>query len=151
MKLILKRSQSQKRGFFGGGKGMNFTLKAVVELTPEERGLLDTYKADDTIIATYQIRGSGESRDIDITAGRLIQGFESPEDLTFHQLLDLETDIKESTGMFKKLLNIMKTFDGKGEPIIASPAEAMALGFVDKVCELGKAGSAGMKVAVWNT
>ncbi len=44
MKLVIHRSQADKKGMLGGHKGVAFTLATRLELTSEERELLDHYK-----------------------------------------------------------------------------------------------------------
>jgi hypothetical protein len=45
MKLLIKRDQKAQAGMFGGHKGMSFVLSYRVELTPEEKALVEKYKA----------------------------------------------------------------------------------------------------------
>lgn len=45
--------------------------------------------------------------------------------------------------------DILKTLDGRAAPIIANPDEAKTLGFIEDICELGKSGVNGMRVAIW--
>ena len=44
MKLYIRRNQEEKKGLFGGHKGMTFLLSCRVELSSEESSLIEKYK-----------------------------------------------------------------------------------------------------------
>lgn len=44
MKLYIRRDQEEQKGFFGGSKGMSFSLNCRLELDGTEKQLVEKYK-----------------------------------------------------------------------------------------------------------
>ncbi|MEA3417111.1 MAG: hypothetical protein U9R02_13350, partial [Thermodesulfobacteriota bacterium] len=57
MKLTIRRDQSAKKGLFGGHKGMNFSLFCRVEISQEERELINKYKVQDHVLTWREYEG----------------------------------------------------------------------------------------------
>ena len=56
MKLIVKRDQADRKGVFGGHKGMNFLLAFRVELTSAEQELVTQYRTEREMIAFIPLK-----------------------------------------------------------------------------------------------
>jgi len=54
MKLIIRRNQADVKGLFGGHKGVRFSLYAQVQISDEEKALIN-YKVGDYILAEYEL------------------------------------------------------------------------------------------------
>ena len=107
MKLILRRNQSEKRGLFGGHKGMLFDLSARVELEPAEKQLVDKYKVEDLWLTTVD---KGDDED-NISVSRLLNGY----NITLQSVtgvMKAERQIKEGCVQFRALLTLMAQFGG---------------------------------------
>ena len=50
MKLRIRRDQAEKKGIFGGHKGMRFSLSCRVEISEEEEKLIEKYKVNDYVL-----------------------------------------------------------------------------------------------------
>lgn len=128
MKLVLRRDQREKKGIFGGHKGMDFYLYAQVRLDREEQGLFDRLKVSDVTLVSHpvEIRRDGKWVTINrhITAGDLLRGWEHSE-LGFEviELFKLEADIKTACQNFKILLEKMRTFGGEEVIDVELPKE----------------------------
>ena len=110
MKLVIKRSQKERKGVFGGHKGMTFLLSCRVELTPEEHGLVTKYKAEKELLAGLPIGEGGTP--VPIYIDTLLAGYSHEcEDVT--SLLESEDKIKRACEGFKTLLAVMASFGGE--------------------------------------
>ena len=113
MKLILRRKQNEKKGMFGGNKGVQFLLYAKAELTSDESELVKRYQAEDHIVAEYTgLSGTTEFEET-ITVGALMNGYETDAVYKVTEMLTLEDKIKDSCTTFKKLLDVCKSFGGE--------------------------------------
>lgn len=112
MKLVIKRDQQDKKGFFGGHKGVGFTLKCHVDLTPLESELIARYKAGDTLVAECKRRVGKETFDENLTVDRLVRGviFDCDD---VGNLMANEEEIKRACKNFKLFLAVMATFGGE--------------------------------------
>lgn len=108
MKLHIRRGQDERRGFFGGSKGMSFALSARIELSAEERALVEKYKQWDVWVyldketeraTPWTLKDMQESRTI------TRNGVE--------ELLKAEGQLKNACGNLKALLSVMASFDGE--------------------------------------
>lgn len=107
MKLILCRNQQEKKGLFGGHKGMAFELSYRLELTPEEQALIRTYKA-----GSHPILVTEGNPPLSETVEDLLQGVtQVVDDVT--TLVHNERELKEACRQFKTLLQVMATFGGE--------------------------------------
>ncbi len=114
MKLIICRNQADKTGLFGGHKGVNFQLSAKVELTENERSLVQKYKAEDTVLNT--IGPDLEKLKLKspfITMANLMGGWDTANVTDVGLLLDLEELIKDACQTFKNYLEVMASFGGE--------------------------------------
>lgn len=109
MKLTIKRDQSAKKGFFGGHKGMTFSLYCKVEISPEEQGLIDKYKVNEHVLTWRQ----GDNGQVPgITVRNLVDGH-TTEIQDVATLLNNEDVIKGACQDFKNLLLVMASFGGE--------------------------------------
>jgi hypothetical protein len=111
MKLILRRNQSEKRGLIRS-KGMEFTLYAKVDLSPEEESLVSTYTVEDYIVGNYE---AGKKREFNFTVDvkSLMNGYTTVEVDDVYVLTEFERQIKESCGRMKTLLGVLESFGGE--------------------------------------
>jgi hypothetical protein len=109
MKLIISRDQLAKKGLFGGHKGMMFSLMCRVEISPEERALIDTYRVHNHALTW---RETSQGREPGVTVNDLISGktYEIDDVTT---LLHNEEVIKGACQDFKNLLLVMASFGGQ--------------------------------------
>jgi len=109
MKLIIRRDQP--KGFFGGTK---FLVEARVELTPEEKALIEKYKLDDEPL--FEKESKVGILTMSPTVKKLVKGisFKIPN---LNLILDYEEGIKSACKNLKSYLEVAKTFDG-GEEVI---------------------------------
>ena len=110
MKLIIKRSQAAEKGLFGGHKGMKFLLSCRGELSPEEQDLIKKYKAENELLAVFELEGSKAPHILSISA--LVEG-RNYECKDVGNLLEVEGKIKTACENFKTLLTVMRTFGGE--------------------------------------
>lgn len=109
MKLIIRRNQAAKKGVFGGHKGMKFSLECRVELTDQERAIVDQYKVNDHVL-TWRNNSGQEVPGLLISS--LVRGTtQEVDDVT--TLLSNEEVIKGACANFRALLEVMATFGGE--------------------------------------
>ena len=112
MKLIIRRNQADVKGLFGGHKGVRFSLYTKAEITNEEKALIDRYKADDYVLASYKRSYKNAPIEFDLSVNNLING-KTIEIDNIQTLLDLEEEIKNGCRNLKNLLLVMSTFGGE--------------------------------------
>ena len=93
MKLIIRRNQADVKGFFGGHKGVRFSLYAQVRISDEEKALIDRYKVGDYILAEYELRLGRDIVRFTWSVNDLIRG-KSVETDDIATLLKLEESVK---------------------------------------------------------
>jgi len=120
MKLYIRRMQSEKKGLFGGHKGMAFKLFAKVELLESDREIVEKYKLGDYVVARYKIPNPKIDKshpepffERRIITRALINGTETDEVPDVRELLNLEEDIKAGCRGMKELLRIAPSFGGE--------------------------------------
>jgi len=113
MKLTIKRSQADVKGFFGGHKGVSFSLSGRCEISPNERSLVEKYKVGDYVLAQYQKQGKGEEpMNLNITVNGLLAGT-TVETGDIKTLRELENSMKLGCSNLKELLGVMASFGGE--------------------------------------
>lgn len=119
MKLIIERNQRELKGMLGKSKGIVFTLKTTVELSPEEKALVDKYKLYEHALTT---RGAEGQEVPGVTVWGLMNSeVQEVKDVT--TLLNNERVQKDACKSFKILLHVMSTFGGREEIEIKLPSE----------------------------
>jgi hypothetical protein len=109
VKLIINRSQTDKKGMLGGHKGVDFTLRYRLELTDEERALVDKYKLHFYPL-TWGTTSTGERRPND-TISSMIEGrSQTLTDVT--TLIGNEEVIKNACDQLPPLFAIARSFGG---------------------------------------
>lgn len=106
MRLIIERSQADKKGILGGHKGVAFTLLTHVEFDERERQLLDHYKMWEYSLFT---RGSGQ---LPVTIRNLTDGDLQTVD-NVEVLLNNENIVKRSLDQVPPLLSVLGSFGGR--------------------------------------
>jgi len=115
MKLIIKRDQADVKGFFGGHKGVNFSLSIRVEITQEEKELIDRYKVGDYLLVSSDLLAHMAVKEgirTTLSINDLTNGKSFTVD-SISTLLKLEEEIKNGCQNLKDLLMVMRTFGGE--------------------------------------
>ncbi len=113
MKLTIRRNQADVKGFFGGHKGVSFSLYGRCDITNDEKALIAKYKVGDYSLASYKIKPKGgEPIDFRVTVDGIIAGTNVTTD-DINTLLELEEAMKSGCGNMKSLLAVMATFGGE--------------------------------------
>jgi hypothetical protein len=109
MKLFIDKQQS--KALLGG---VNFELKARVELTSQETELVKKYQAEKEVLLKKEIKIplTGKSLILNLTIGSLVLGqtFKCGD---ISEILEYEKNFKESCEVFKAYLDVMKHFGGQ--------------------------------------
>jgi hypothetical protein len=114
VRLVINRSQADKKGMLGGHKGVSFTLSTRVQFTQEEQQLLDHYK-----MWEYSLFTRGQ---LPVTIRTLAQG-DSQTLENVEILLRNEEIVKVALDQIPPLLEVLRSFGGdeivdypRGEP-----------------------------------
>ena len=117
MKLYIRRMQSEKKGLFGGHKGMAFKLFARVELPEEDKQIVERYKLGNYIVATYKVpnfqiteKHPDPFLESHIRTQSLMSGHETSELTDVRELLKLEEALKDGCRGMKELLRVAASF-----------------------------------------
>jgi len=110
MKLKITRDQEQKKGLLGGNKGIEFTLKCQVDLTEEEKTLVDKAKVGEYVLTNYRPYEDGV--ELPLMVNDLINGIASRVK-NVQKLLGLEEEIVQGCENLKSLLAVISTFGGE--------------------------------------
>jgi len=124
MKLIIRRNQADVKGLFGGHKGVRFTLYAQVQISDEEKALINHYKVGDYIVAEYELTSGKDIFRFDWSVNDLIRG-KQVETGDIGALLKLEESVKRGCIALKNLLEVMRTFGGEEVIDVDELAEMM--------------------------
>jgi hypothetical protein len=108
MKLIINRSQQAVTGMLGGHKGMSFTLRYRLDLTPDEQDLVNEYRLMEYPLTWRTIRGD---RLPDDTVGGMVSGRSQTLD-DVKTLLQNEEIIKAACDALATLFDVVRTFGG---------------------------------------
>jgi hypothetical protein len=111
VKLIIRRSQSEDRGFLGGDKGMTFKLEAWAQLNEDETALMNRYKGASTTLLAVIKDVHPKQLVTPVSPGSLVAGqvFQCKDVLT---LVEAEAQIKQGCEQFRILLDVMASFGG---------------------------------------
>lgn len=112
MKLEIWRDQKDIKGLLGGHKGVSFTLISRVQVSPEERELIDKYKVAEEVLASYRVTGTTNATfEFTVTVAELLAGHTAAtRDIA--SMIKLEEEIKTACSNLKNWLAVMKTFGG---------------------------------------
>jgi hypothetical protein len=94
--------------------GISFELSAKVELTSEESELIKKYKVERESLLKKEVRIplTGKSIVLSLTVGDLVSG-QSFKCNDIAEIIETENNIKESCGVFKNYLEVMRHFGGQ--------------------------------------
>lgn len=104
MKLLIRKNQADKKGLFGGNKGVNFSLEYKVNLTPEEDELIKKYKVENEVLMTSKDNKTTTILD-------LLRG-ESLVTQNIDVLLNNEQVAIDVCRKFKNYLDVLRSFGG---------------------------------------
>ena len=113
MQLVIKRSQADAKGVFGGHKGVNFNLFYRLVLTPEETSVVQRYKLDLHVLSKS---GAGMPETVGDALRGVTQTVQSVD-----VLLNNEEIAKRACNSFYKLLLVAQSFGG--EELVSFPLE----------------------------
>jgi hypothetical protein len=105
MKLVIKRSQADMKGVFGGHKGVQFNLFYQLVFTPEEAQIVERYKLG---FHTLSTRGNGLAETVNDAVRGVNQSVPSVE-----VLLQNENVAKRACDSFYTLLKVAQSFGGQ--------------------------------------
>lgn len=103
MRLVINRSQADRKGVFGGHKGVAFTLSTRVEFTEEESQLLEHYRLWD-----YSVMTQGG---VPVTLRSMASGDTQTLD-DVETLLSNEGVVKRSLDKIPQLFEVLRSFGG---------------------------------------
>jgi hypothetical protein len=114
MKLRLMRTQQDQKGLFGGHKGVNFSLNYKLDVSPEERQLIEHYKVTSFVVHKYQAgrTSDGEPRTENISVRSLVDGG-SLSLRDFGEVTGAEAAIVSGANTLKGLIEQMRKFGGE--------------------------------------
>jgi hypothetical protein len=101
LRLIIHRSQADKKGMLGGHKGVAFTLSTRLEFNDEEKQLLEHYK-----MWSYSLFNRAQ---LPVTIGQLVQG-DSQTVENVEILLGNEDVVKRALDQVPPLLSVLRSF-----------------------------------------
>lgn len=113
MQLVIRRSQADMKGVFGGHKGVQFNLYYRLQLTPKEAELVERYKLDSHVLSQS---GSGMIE----TVGAVMRGVNQSVQ-SVDVLLANEAVAKRACDSFYKLILVAQSFGG--EEVIDFPLQ----------------------------
>jgi len=105
MQLVIRRTQADMKGVFGGHKGVQFNLHYRLVLTQEEAALVQKYRLDMHILSKS---GSGLVE----TVGDAVRGVNQSVQ-SVDVLLSNEATAKRACDSFYKLIQVAQSFGGE--------------------------------------
>jgi len=106
--MILKINRDQSKALLGG---VNFELKAHVELSSEEAELIKRYKAHKEVLCFVDKALFGRKFTVEIKIGDLLDG-QTFKCKDIAEILENEESVKEACSTLKNYLSVMKSFGG---------------------------------------
>ena len=113
MQLVIRRTQADVKGMFGGNKGVNFNLFYRLVLTPDETSVVQRYRLDMHVLSRS---GNG----LPETVGDVIHGVNQTVQ-SVDVLLNNEEIAKRACDSFYKLLLVAQSFGG--EDVVEFPLD----------------------------
>lgn len=108
MRLVISRRQADVKGVFGGHKGVSFTLSYRLELTDEERALVERYKLGGYPVTFKSIQGSRIPDDT--ISSMQVGATQTLSDVT--TLIDNEGVLKSACDQLPPLFEVVRSFGG---------------------------------------
>lgn len=114
MRLILSRNQADVKGWFGGQKGVRFSVTAKAELTPKEKELCAKYLPGGDTLFSWEYRPRPGAQEITrhVTVDGLVNG-QSFECESLLDIMSLEKGIIAGANNFHKYLDVANSFGGE--------------------------------------
>jgi hypothetical protein len=110
LKLVIRRTQEDKKGVFGGSKGITFSSTCTAAISPEDKAVLERARVMDYVVYERTLKSSDHI--IKYTAKQLTDGIVITSG-NVGELLAFEDAIKESASNLKTLIRIINTFGGE--------------------------------------
>ncbi|MEV7554692.1 hypothetical protein AB0N89_34175 [Amycolatopsis sp. NPDC089917] len=109
MQLIVKRNQADRRGVFGGHKGVDFSLFFKLVLSAGELNLVRRYKFEDQPLGWWAFQGT----EVPITSvAEALEG-KTMQWPSVVELLARENEIKRACRSLKLLIEVADSFGGE--------------------------------------
>lgn len=105
MRLVIRRTQADMKGVFGGHKGVSFNLFYRLDLTPQEAATVEKYKLGFHVLSRS---GNGMTE----TVADAIRGVNQSVQ-TVEVLLNNEAIAKKACDSFYTLLQVAQSFGGE--------------------------------------
>lgn len=105
MQLVIRRTQADQKGVFGGHKGVNFNLFYRLNLSPEEAAVVQRYRLDLHVLSRS---GNGMQE----TVGDAMRGVNQTVQ-SVDVLLKNEEVAKSACDAFYRLLQVAQSFGGE--------------------------------------
>ena len=113
MELVIRRTQADVKGVFGGHKGVSFNLYYRLVLTPEETALTQKYRLDTHVLSKS---GAGLPETVADVISGVNQSIQSVD-----ILLSNEATAKRACDAFYKLILVAQSFGG--EEVVKFPLQ----------------------------
>lgn len=113
MELVIRRTQADVKGVFGGHKGVSFNLYYRLVLTPEETALTQKYRLDTHVLSKS---GAGLPETVADVISGVTQSIQSVD-----ILLSNEATAKRACDAFYKLILVAQSFGG--EEVVKFPLQ----------------------------
>ncbi|MEU3625114.1 hypothetical protein BS329_37905 [Amycolatopsis coloradensis] len=109
MQLIVKRDQADRRGVFGGHKGVDFSLFFKLVLSPEELNLVHRYKFEDHPLGWWFAQGA----EIPIASVAEALAGKTMQWPSVVELVTRERELKRACRSLKLLIEVAASFGGE--------------------------------------
>lgn len=113
MQLVIRRTQADAKGVFGGHRGVNFNLFYRLVLSPEETVVVQRYKLDLHVLSRS---GNGTQETVADALRGINQTLQSVD-----VLLNNEKIAKQACDSFYRLLRVAQSFGG--EEVVEFPLD----------------------------
>lgn len=114
MKVLVRRDQADVKGWFGGHKGMSFSLQVKAEPTTEERDLIHRYKLEESILHEWQTQVPGMEEPLDhvMTVKDLLNG-RNFAGRRVTEIIAIEEGVIKGAQNLKLLIDVASSFGGE--------------------------------------
>jgi hypothetical protein len=109
VQLVIKRDQAERRGVFGGHKGVDFSLSFHLRLSQAESDLVRRYKFEELSLGTWEFQGA----EVPITSVAGAMTGKTIQLTSVVELLAREREIKDACRSLKVLLDVASSFGGE--------------------------------------
>lgn len=112
MQLRIRKRQADKKGLFGGHKGVEFEINAKANISSADQSLIDRYILGPSILYSWEVGTGEDSRVRSVTVSQLVNGV-TYSGTSLPEIQQLEAGIIEGAKNLKTYLNVASSFDGE--------------------------------------